>query len=147
VRCHYAGRQVGSPAATSHATSGQLHPNAIPIKVVAITPSHSVLSIPVLMAHWIAHNKFSPRQDIDLLQEPARYMSCNSLQEPELEGLELPVKTKISIFRDVMQQAYLGFSNSTNAKAGGLGGSFRSMFRMRPYCSKTVNDEYEKLQS
>ena len=29
----------------------------------------------------------------------------------------------------------LGFSNSTKAKAGGLGGSFRSMFRMRPYCS------------
>ena len=30
-----------------------------------------------------------------------------------------------------------GFSNSTKAKAGGLGGSFKSMFRMRPYCSVT----------
>lgn len=31
-------------------------------------------------------------------------------------------------------QVYLGSSNSTNAKAGGRGGVFRSMERTRPYC-------------
>ena len=34
-------------------------------------------------------------------------------------------------------EVYLGSSNSTNAKAGGRGGVFRSMERTRPYCRHT----------
>lgn len=132
---------AGVPAvATPGAPPLQLHTQGAAIEVMATAALGCLLSIPgtalALGSRGAAHTSQRPPphalpgrphwQTALAAHGRGKAVYVRSADRRMVVGPPTPARTL---------PTHLGFSNSTNANAGGRGGIFRSMLRMRPYCA------------
>jgi hypothetical protein len=94
------------------------------MKVVVVSSSDSILGVPALQ----------PLLSSLYIPQSARWFSCN---ESPSTGSQLCNFQRGSCSLQILRSGaciHLGSSNSTNAKAGGLGGVFKSKLTILPYC-------------
>ena len=84
-----------------------------------------------------------PRKDTSCRHNQRPACACNGVALCQARpSIPCPVTTCITrscydqIHLSVSAHPHLGLSNSMKQNAGGRGGTFRSMLRMRPYCNK-----------